>query len=47
MADAIVTRSLTKFYGAQCVLNALDLRVPQGSTWRQDDGQEKSAAAGG
>jgi ABC-2 type transport system ATP-binding protein len=33
MTDAIVTRRLTKHYGAKCVVNYLDLRVPQGSVY--------------
>jgi ABC-2 type transport system ATP-binding protein len=33
MNDAIVTRRLTKFYGDRCVVDSLDLRVPQGSVY--------------
>jgi ABC-2 type transport system ATP-binding protein len=33
MTDAIVTRRLTKCYGNRCVVNALDLHVPQGSVY--------------
>jgi ABC-2 type transport system ATP-binding protein len=33
MTDAIVTRRLTKHYGNRPVVNALDLRVPQGSVY--------------
>jgi ABC-2 type transport system ATP-binding protein len=33
MSDAIVTRRLTKFYGARCVVDSLDLRVPTGSVY--------------
>src|SRR3954447_22558646 len=33
MADAIVTRGLTKYYGRRCVVNSLDLRVPAGSVY--------------
>ncbi len=33
MADAIVTSRLTKFFGSQCAVNNLDLRVPVGSVY--------------
>jgi ABC-2 type transport system ATP-binding protein len=33
MNDAIVTSGLTKYYGTRCVVNSLDLRVPQGSVY--------------
>jgi len=33
MADAIVTSGLTRYYGRRCVVNSLDLRVPQGSVY--------------
>src|SRR5262245_15381584 len=33
MADAIVTRGLTKYYGRRCVVNSLDMRVPTGSVY--------------
>lgn len=33
MSDAIVTERLTKFYGSQCVINNLNLRVPVGSVY--------------
>lgn len=33
MADAIVTSGLTKYYGRRCVVNSLDLRVPEGSVY--------------
>jgi ABC-2 type transport system ATP-binding protein len=33
MADAIVTRGLTKYYGRRCVVNSLDLHVPAGSVY--------------
>ncbi|MEX0585622.1 MAG: ATP-binding cassette domain-containing protein, partial [Pirellulales bacterium] len=33
MSDAIVTRGLTKYYGRRCVVDALDLHVPQGAVY--------------
>lgn len=33
MADAISTHGLTKYYGRRCVVNALELRVPQGAVY--------------
>lgn len=33
MTDAIVTRRLTKYYGGRAVVQALDLRVPQGCVY--------------
>ena len=33
MSDVIVTDRLTKYYGARCVVNSLNLRVPQGSVY--------------
>jgi len=33
MTDAISTNGLTKYYGRKCVVNSLDLRVPQGSVY--------------
>jgi len=33
MTDAISTSGLTKYYGRKCVVNSLDLRVPQGSVY--------------
>jgi ABC-2 type transport system ATP-binding protein len=33
MADVIVTHRLTKYYGRNCVVNALNLRVPEGSVY--------------
>jgi ABC-2 type transport system ATP-binding protein len=33
MTDAIVTSGLTKYYGRRCVVNSLNLRVPQGSVY--------------
>ncbi len=33
MPDAIATRRLTKFYGARCVVDSLDLLVPQGCVY--------------
>ncbi len=33
MTHAIVTERLTKFYGARCVVNSLDLRVPAGTVY--------------
>lgn len=33
MSDAIVTRSLTKYYGGRAVVQSLDLRVPQGCVY--------------
>lgn len=33
MIDAIVTERLTKFFGSQCAVNNLDLRVPVGSVY--------------
>ena len=33
MADMIVTHRLTKYYGQRCVVDSLDLRVPQGSVY--------------
>src|SRR5262245_55252854 len=33
MADAIVTRGLTKYYGRRCVVNSLNLNVPAGSVY--------------
>jgi ABC-2 type transport system ATP-binding protein len=33
MTDAISTHGLTKYYGRRCVVNALDLRVPQGAVY--------------
>lgn len=33
MVDAIVTNRLTKFFGSQCAVNNLDLRVPVGSVY--------------
>ena len=33
MADAISTTGLTKYYGRRCVVNSVDLRVPEGSVY--------------
>jgi len=33
MTDVITTERLTKYYGDQCVVDALNLRVPQGSVY--------------
>jgi ABC-2 type transport system ATP-binding protein len=33
MPDVIVTHRLTKYYGSHCVVNALDLRIPQGNVY--------------
>ena len=33
MTHAIVTERLTKYYGARCVVNCLDLRVPAGTVY--------------
>jgi ABC-2 type transport system ATP-binding protein len=33
MSDPIITRRLTKYYGAKCVVNRLDLRVPAGCVY--------------
>jgi ABC-2 type transport system ATP-binding protein len=33
MSDAILTQRLTKYYGRQAVVNALDLRVPEGCVY--------------
>lgn len=33
MADAIVTHRLTKYYGPDCVIHSLNLRVPHGSVY--------------
>ena len=33
MTHAILTERLTKYYGAQCVVNCLDLRVPAGTVY--------------
>ena len=33
MPDVIVTHRLTKYYDRRCVVNNLDLRVPQGSVY--------------
>ena len=33
MTHAIVTERLTKYYGARCVVNSLDLRVPAGTVY--------------
>jgi ABC-2 type transport system ATP-binding protein len=33
MTHAILTERLTKYYGAHCVVNSLDLRVPAGTVY--------------
>lgn len=33
MSDVIVTENLTKYYGSKCVVNHLELRVPQGCVY--------------
>src|SRR5687767_7808411 len=33
MTNAITTSGLTKYYGRRCVVNSLDLRVPEGSVY--------------
>lgn len=33
MSDVIVTRRLTKYYGPQCAVNMLDLRIPRGTVY--------------
>ncbi|MBN1590405.1 MAG: ABC transporter ATP-binding protein [Pirellulales bacterium] len=33
MANVIETHNLTKYYGPKCVVNSVDLRVPQGSVY--------------
>src|SRR6202044_1899217 len=33
MTHAIMTERLTKYYGARCVVNCLDLRVPVGTVY--------------
>jgi ABC-2 type transport system ATP-binding protein len=33
MSDVIVTRRLTKYYGPKCVVDSLNLRVPEGSVY--------------
>src|SRR5687767_12327423 len=33
MSDAIVTSQLTKYYGARCVVQSLNLRVPRGAVY--------------
>lgn len=33
MSDAIVTRGLTKYYGRRCIVDSLDLHVPQGAVY--------------
>lgn len=33
MADVIATHNLTKYYGPKCVVNGVDLRVPQGCVY--------------
>jgi len=33
MSDVIITRQLTKYYGPKCVVDSVELRVPQGSVY--------------
>ena len=33
MTHAIITERLTKYFGARCVVNCLDLRVPAGTVY--------------